>query len=243
MAPKGVVNAKPAVLKTERMRLQEISVEEDSGWRDLCEERAEELYISFKGGEYGIGILTIPSILCVGNVPKMSVHDGKACISNGKATVVALKRLFEECQKETKGEGEEACPPPWAAGELYDIFEQGLRCDFVQFSTDDRELVLAWYGLAHDVDSNKYRQTSIEVKIRIVENARARAPGGTYTAAVKTLLEIYGVSKKGTIYRWINTAKNLDEAVLAHIKGRPNLQQSFIMDNKYLCGYGGRCQV
>ena len=75
MAPKGVVNAKPAVLKTERMRLQEISVEEDSGWRDLSEERAQELYISFKGGEYGIGILTIPSILCVGNVPKMSVHD------------------------------------------------------------------------------------------------------------------------------------------------------------------------
>ena len=31
---------------------------------------------------------------------------------------------------------------------------------------------------------------------------------------------------------------NLDEAVLAHIKGRPNLQQSFIIDNKYLCGYG-----
>ena len=52
--PSGVkVNAKPMVLKTERIALNDISVEEDSGWRELDEERVSELSQSFR--EYGVG--------------------------------------------------------------------------------------------------------------------------------------------------------------------------------------------
>ena len=168
----AAVNAKPKILKTDRILLADISVQEDSGWRELDPERVSELQSSFEGGEYGIGILTIPSMLCVDGKVKESTFDGRGCLNNGKSTVAVLKQLERESQQEsqiaepgvtagTAGEGSEACPPSWVCGELADIFESGLRCDFVEYQSDDKELVLAWNGLSHDQDSSKYQQTDV----------------------------------------------------------------------------------
>ena len=125
---------------------------------------------------------------------------------------------------------------------MAEIFESGVRCDFVQYIEDDRDLVVAWNALAHDAENNRYRQTSIETKVKVVESARARALGGDWQVVAKSLLGIYGNSKKGTVYRCINTATFLPAGLLAHIRGRSDFQQGFVMDNKYLVGHGGQAK-
>ena len=152
--------------------------------------------------------------------PKTSLHDGRWLINNGRSTIAALQELFQETQP---GHGEDPIELDqlgWVAGELAEIFESGVRCDFVQYLEDDRDLVVAWNALAHDADNNRYRQTSIETKVKVVERTRARVPGGDWTAAVKAWVATYGSSKKGTIYRWMNTAKYFRTELLEHIKGR-----------------------
>ena len=232
-AAQRAVNGRPSILKTERVRLDDISVCDDSGWRDSDNGEITILREKFKAGEYGIGILTIPSILCWSEAPKTSTHDGRWLLNNGRSTIAALLDLFHIQAQHSEGE-----PPDWVAGELAEIFESGVRCDFVQYAEDDRDLVVAWNALAHDAENNRFRQTSIETKVKVVENARLRAPGGDWQAVAKSLTAAYGTSKKGTIYRWINTAKFLPAGLLVHIKGRNDLQQGFVMDNKYMVGHG-----
>ena len=83
------------------------------------------------------------------------------------------------------------------AGELAEIFVSGVRCDFAQYIGDYRDLVVAWNALAHDADNNRYRHTSIQTKVKVVESARARALGGDWQLVAKSLLAIYGNSKNG----------------------------------------------
>ena len=233
------VNGRPKILKTERVKLDDISVCDDSGWRERDPREITILRDKFKAGEYGNGILTIPSILCWDQKPKVSLDDGRWLINNGRSTIAALKELFQETQPGHQFEDPvELHQNDWVVGELAEIFESGVRCDFVQYFEDDRDLVVAWNALAHDADNNRYRQTSIETKVKVVENTRARVPGGDWQLVVKALMATYGPSKKGTIYRWINTAKFLAAELLAHIKGRTDFHQGFVMDNKYLVGHG-----
>ena len=227
------INGRPQILKTERVKLDDISVCEDSGWRERDSGEIAILREKFKAGEYGIGILTIPSILCWDEKPKCSCDDGRYLINNGMSTISALKDLFQDASKHCEEDA-----PDWVAGELAEIFKSGLRCDFVQYAEDDRDIVVAWNALAHDADSNRYQQTSIETKVKVVQNVRKRVPGGDWQLVAKSLIAIYGVSKKGTIYRWINTAKFVTEALLSHIRGRKDFQQGFVMDNKYMVGHG-----
>ena len=47
----------------------------------------------------------------------------------------------------------------------------------MQYAEGDRDTVVAWNALAHDADNNRYRQTSIETKVKVVQNAKARVLG------------------------------------------------------------------
>lgn len=223
-------NMAPATINTIRVALDDISIDQDSGWRDLDSERVSELKDAFKNGDSGLGILAIPSLL----EDKISAIDGRRCLNNGKATVAALKALMDEWKVAFKTEPSAdtgvAVPPDleWASGQLLAVFEEGLRVDVVRYPSDDRDLVTAWNGLAHDVDSNKYRATTLDLKIRIVNAQRARVAGGDWNLTVKALLAIYGASKRGTIYRWINAAKALSEAVLGVIRPRKDMLQGYV---------------
>ena len=77
------VNGRPSVLKTERVMLDDISVCEDSGWRDVDAGEIAILREKFRAGEYGIGILTIPSILCWNGQPKIRLMMGVGCSTMG----------------------------------------------------------------------------------------------------------------------------------------------------------------
>ena len=77
-------NGRPITLKTERVKLDDISICEDSGWRESDPREIAILTEKFRAGEYGGGILTIPSILCWDGKPKVSTEDGRWLINNGR---------------------------------------------------------------------------------------------------------------------------------------------------------------
>ena len=137
-------NASPVILRTERVQLDDISICADSGWRESDPREIAILKDKFKAGEYGNGILAIPSILCFDERPKVSTEDGRYLINNGRSTISALKMLKQAAAE--AGEPELAASArelDWVAGELAEIFRSGVRCDFVQYSEDDRDVVIA----------------------------------------------------------------------------------------------------
>ena len=62
MPPKGNINVATHV-KTERVLLSDISLEEDSGWRGVSESHVEEFRKALVSGEYGSTTLARPSLL------------------------------------------------------------------------------------------------------------------------------------------------------------------------------------
>lgn len=224
MPPKAVPNLAPETIDTKIISLDDISIAEDSGWRELDAERVTELVDSFRKGEYGHGILTIPSVLSFQDVLKKSSTDGRLLLNNGKSTVAALKKLYAEWAAAAEDQKEAM---EWAAGRLLKVFNDGMRVDVVEYPEDDPVLVVAWNGLAHDTDSNRYRPTTIHMKIQIVNAQRRKVAGGDWDEARKSLLKIYGASKRTTVGRWVAAAKNLDQAVLDFIQHRRDLTQGY----------------
>ena len=103
--PKGnPINAQPKVIRTERVKLSDISTAADSGWREKDDARIEEMATMFRAGEFGVGILTIPSLLMVHGQPKLSVDDGKTLINNGMSTIEALKHLYKAARGSAAGD-------------------------------------------------------------------------------------------------------------------------------------------
>ena len=93
-ASSSAVMKGPRVLDTRRLALAEVSICEDSGWRDLDLERVAELRALFEAGEYGATTLAIPSILTdADGRPQVSKHDGRYRLNIGKSTIAALQAL------------------------------------------------------------------------------------------------------------------------------------------------------
>jgi len=251
MAPKRAMdsNMAPRVVRTEEVMLNEISVEEDSGWRPICEVMVTTLMGTFRSGDYGSGILTIPSLLMIDNKAAISTRDGRTRINNGKSTIVALKRLEEEYNEEhpsaptvsPPSTSAEACPHDlethWPAN-LVNIFSHGVRVDWVELAQDDADLHFAWNAMIHDADVNKYRVTTISQKIDVAKRYNSRVPGGDWDATRKLLMTVLGSGKRVNIWRWITAARTLSEDVLHILDLRPDLAHSVVFENKYFCGQG-----
>ena len=52
----------------------------------------------------------------------------------------------------------------------------------------DSDYVVAWQALCHDMDSNRYKPTSIETKVAVVMAAKSKVPGGEWSAVAKDSL-------------------------------------------------------
>ncbi len=225
----------PRVIDNRRIKLDDISIAEDSGWRELDEERIQELTVAFKNGEFGQTTLGCASVTAdQQDKLKTSRHDGRYRLSNGKSTVAALQALAAEYRAaEGTKEG-----PPWAKGALLEVLACGLRVDVVVYPADDDDNIVAIQGLMHDQDQNKFVATSIEMKVSIVLRQRARVEGGCWELTSKALLQVYGAGKRRTIARWVAAARELDTEVVSHLKHMRQLPHGFIFDNKYFLGRG-----
>jgi hypothetical protein len=74
----------------EKLRLDEVSLASDSGWRELDNERVDELVAVIMQGSWGMTSLAGPSIVSEGGTKQCSAEDGKFVIFNGKHIVKAL---------------------------------------------------------------------------------------------------------------------------------------------------------
>ncbi len=89
----------PEVIETCRIKLGDLSISEDSGWRPLDPERVAELVAVFKDGDFGATTLAIPSVLADSEkLIKSSREDGRFRLNNGKSSVAALKQLAAELE-------------------------------------------------------------------------------------------------------------------------------------------------
>ena len=269
MAPKNKVvkdsNMAPTVVRTEVVLLEDISVEEDSGWRPICETMVKTLMAMFRAGDYGSGILTIPSILLIDGTFAPSTRDGRFRLNNGKSTITALKRLelefraiptaspTEACPQDAVNASTEACPQAvvnasteacphntdtnWPAN-LVNMFENGVRVDWVRLASNDADLHFAWNAMIHDADVNKYSVTTISQNIAVAKRYNARVPGGDWDATRKLLMSVLGAGKRANIWRWVTGARTLSDPVLKVLDQRPALPNSVVFENKYFCGQG-----
>ena len=89
MAPKGK-NEAAAIVRVETHKLCEISVAEDSGWRDQDNERVQELTASIMEGNWGFTSLAGPSLVAENDRVLASAIDGGLILFNGKHIVLAL---------------------------------------------------------------------------------------------------------------------------------------------------------
>ena len=82
------------IVDSKRLKLDELSVAEDSGWRDLDTERVAELADLFRAGDYGATTLAAPSVFFGENGKYLqSKEDGRIRLNNGLSTIAALKLL------------------------------------------------------------------------------------------------------------------------------------------------------
>ena len=99
--------------------VQELSLQELSGWRDEDKERIFVLKGDFRGGKYGLTVTGGIWIL------EKTDSDGKRIVDDGRSTVGALTELkgeynaSPECDPETK--------EPWDA-KLVKVLQGGTEC-------------------------------------------------------------------------------------------------------------------
>jgi len=93
------VNLGPITTGTHIYPLEDLSVAQDSGWRDLQVGRVEALKVDFKDNKYGTCNFSKPSVVISSSSPEghdeeiKSDIDGLTRLDNGKSTIQALKEL------------------------------------------------------------------------------------------------------------------------------------------------------
>ena len=104
-------------------RLDDISTEEDSSWRDLDLEEVARYEKIIEDGEFGS---TVQSLSCQGlcevDGTILLAADGRYKLANGKRMNKALKNKKDQWEK-ILASGADA--PSWAVGMALEIFEKG----------------------------------------------------------------------------------------------------------------------
>ena len=199
----------------QRVSLDDLSLEEDSGWRDVERSHVEELKLKILQGEYGQTTMTPPSLLLDQNDLAMnSSIDGKYILDNGKhwiAALVDIKQVYEEIKQQLVA----ACPPreaacspeiteamwpEWLMPPLRKVFEEGCFIDWHKYPSDDRLAQAAVQCLSHEQDMNRFRQSTVKDKTSIV--TRVFQSTNDWQVTKKTLVDLLGSNKVSTVQRW-----------------------------------------
>ena len=232
---KAAAKAKaPKLIRSETLPLQDISVAEDSGWREIDSERVEELEKVILDGGWGATSLKGPSLISDDSGKlQHSTTDGKTVLFEGKHLVQALLNLkngkYDVIPMEEMGD--------WLVEPLEEIFKSGLKMEVYQFPEYDRLTHECWQALAHEAESNKLLHTTLNQKAQLMKKYFVRE-GRDWSAARDAVLTILGSQKTSTVNRWITISRDLSESVLDHLKKVKDVPQNFVVGNRYLVGKG-----
>lgn len=248
-APKTATVVCPVTVKEgELVKISDVSVAADSGWREVNQRRVDELVDSFKTGLYGVGLLRRPSILSAHGAVKLA-SDGRSTLMDGKHTFVALAILAELYRKDVESAnaepatvGEDGGPATAGVVEWSPLLVQaitvGVSVDVMQFAEgDDEDLRVAFCASSHDEATNKYRVTSIRNLVQVARRYQRRAPGGSWDVAREQLLRIYGAQRRPFVHRMLVAAQTLPDAVLLKLE-EYSVPNSYIYDNVFFVGHG-----
>ena len=215
------------------MPLEDISTDTDSGWRRMDTRRMDQLKASFEHGEYGQNLFRKPSILHV-HGQNVRCKDGKLKLADGKHTIEVLKQLKDifDAQVAT-GTSEMEFTKALVA-----VFTEGVKVIVLEFEDWDDDITCAWAAGVHDVDSNKYRATSLQEMVGVAMRYQKKVPGGGWKACQDLLDQIYGKQRRMFVYRMISAAKALSPTVLASL-AETSIPGSYIHENRFFMGVGG----
>ena len=153
------------------MSLDDISLSEESGWRETREEVVQEFETEFPS-EYGRGIHRVPRVLVKempqeNGAPEFATDEqGKALLDDGKSTIRALRALAVKFQAGDLPES--SCSP-----DLLEVLRTStIAVQLVCYPTDDILERRAQNALDHDLENNVYLPTTISQKILLVRQVK-----------------------------------------------------------------------
>jgi hypothetical protein len=234
MAPKKASLA-PKDLGTIRKKLEEVSLAEDSAWRDADPEEVlmlEESIIA--NANYGVTAMANASIVYENGMVKVSATDGKDLIDDGRKIVTVLLNIGKRLATMLEEEKESAL---WYNDALKDVFENGYLFSRKEYplGTENLERVI-YQTLRHEEDQNRFEKTSLLQKATVARKMYERE-GSCWTTCRKALLALLGDAKSSTINRWITIARDFNPSFLRLTKQK-DVPQNWICGNKFFVGIG-----
>ncbi len=229
-------------LRTEIHRASEVSIADDSSWRELDPEVVAELCGQVESGSYGQTSLAPPTLVGDGDRIKLSAVDGGLCLYNGKQWT-AVMRDKEKAVSEMSEEDILSCT--WLTAPLLEGLRNGFRYDVYEFPGPyDRLRHVVYQTFSHEAHQNQLCTTTLQQRASIALRFFERE-GRDWTKAIQAMVLVLGKNKNSTIQRWRVIARDLSAEVLAHAKSQRNLPMNFIVGNKYLVGKGSEanCKI
>jgi hypothetical protein len=176
----------PEFVRNSLFSLQSLDhTDKNTGWRETCSQRVEELTSIFLAGGFGI------SVTCGIQVLDTESSAGKKLLDDGVSTVKALLQCHAHFVLHPNSPNEDG--EPWPS-RLLDIFQNGLQCTVVKYTdNDDREEREAWNVQRHDQDTFTIRWSSLYQKLLVVLKRYRRC--GDWQKTQSAIVGIYGPSK------------------------------------------------
>ncbi|CAE7835609.1 unnamed protein product [Symbiodinium necroappetens] len=129
--------------------LEDLSVSDDSGHREVEEDRVVELLGKITAGEYGSARSTAqPTVRFNAEGGKMMCADGRLKLADGKHWITALmraKKLWQDAPADRK--------PDWCLQALLQIFERGIMLEALKFQ-DDQDEAGRWAHVQEHIDTD-----------------------------------------------------------------------------------------
>lgn len=234
MAPKKASLA-PIDLGTIRKKLEEVSLAEDSAWRDADPEEVRMLEESIiANANYGVTAMANASLVYENGLAKVSAADGLHLIDDGRKIVTVLLNIGKRLATMLEVEKEAAL---WYNDALKDVFENGYQFSRKEYplGTENLERVI-YQTLRHEEDQNRFEKTSLLQKATVARKMYERE-GSCWTTCRKALLALLGDAKASTINRWITIARDFNPSFLRLTKQK-DVPQNWICGNKFFVGIG-----
>jgi hypothetical protein len=235
MAPKKQMMT-TKFLRTERHKPSQVSVADDSSWRNLDQELVDGHIRTIHAGDYGNTSMEQPTLMAEGGVVRVSTHCGGAILRNGKQWMAAMQFI----EKEVAGMSETArADCEWLVDTLVDHLANGLPLQVFEFvgAPYDRLQHQTMECFKHEESQNEIAKTTVgdraATALAFYEKHRK-----DWALAKQEMLQVMGAAKESTIKRWITLAKELPDGLLPFVKQWRHLPQNFFIGNRHLTGTG-----